>query len=131
AGWRYLRRRWLLARAAWPSITASGSCPTTNTTCMTQQASGERCVCVCVCTRACVCVRVCERVCMKCVCVCVCVCSPCIRWFKLQWQCQMIRLRRVGGAQKVGVGGRSSGRGRCVSVCVCARVCGCVDIGRT
>src|SRR4029434_4684930 len=28
-------------------------------------------------------------------------------------------VRRVVGAQKVVVGGRSSGRGRCVSVCVC------------
>lgn len=42
AGWKCLRKTWLLARAALLSTTASGSSLITNTTCMTPLASGER-----------------------------------------------------------------------------------------
>lgn len=42
AGWKCLRKTWLLARAASLSTTASGSFLITNTTCTTRLVSGER-----------------------------------------------------------------------------------------
>ncbi|XDV53653.1 hypothetical protein PO909_022100 [Leuciscus waleckii] len=42
AGWRYQRRKWLLAGVVLPLITASDSCPTRNTISTTRLASGAR-----------------------------------------------------------------------------------------